>query len=190
MFLPEVMRDGPMGEWQNPWDVVDGFKGPNLSQAHYPHLKTLMLEHHWNQYAPADPCNPLWAGGTYEGCEPYYFNAAFVSKPATLFYDGSTRLLPNYEAFQADETVRQQTGYGLWNRTTYFGENGYFSDMAFENIQLSHHVLTTDGILGRDTIELNTHAQPPPAVQPQINFTFEYSPRLLDRSPMKMEAHR
>ena len=41
---------------------------------------------------------------------------------------------------------------GLWSRDTPFGANGYFIDLGFDGVPLSHHILTTDGILGRDTL--------------------------------------
>ena len=152
MFSPDVMRAEPDGGWQSPWTLLDGFQSPALSHALYPNLKTLMLEHHWNQDAPPDPCNPMMEGYWYGDCEPYYFNHALASAPATLFYDMSVRLLPNAEVLAADEQLIGQTGYGLWSRDTELGEDGYFSQFAYDDLQLSHHILTTDGILGRDTL--------------------------------------
>jgi len=159
MFDPAVMRAVPDGGWQDPWDAIEGHQCPGLYHALYPDLKTLMIEHHWNQNPPPDPCNPAFEEGTYDGCEPYYFNHALASEPATLFYDMSVRLLPNTEVLAADEWLINQTGYGLWSRDTPFGEDGYFSDVAYDFTQLSHHILTTDGIRGRDTL-------PPGALNP------------------------
>src|SRR5690606_35363008 len=102
MFNPGVLRAPSKGGYQNPWTVSGSFTTPSFSQVLYPHLKTHMLEHHWNQNAPDDVCNPHRASGTLAGCEPYYFNQGFNSEPATLFYDGSTRLLPNAEVIAAD----------------------------------------------------------------------------------------
>jgi len=155
MFDPAVMaHPGPDPEdgWHDPYGLDDGFESPGLYQAQYPDLKTQIIEHHWNQNAPTNPCNPNWEEGTYEGCEPYYFNHAYISIPATLFYDMSARLLPNAEVLAADEWMIKQVGYGLWSRDTPFGENGYFIDLGDDGTPLSHHVLTTDGILGRDTL--------------------------------------
>ena len=72
----------------------------------------------------------------------------------TLFYDGHIRLLPNTEVLFADFQVLAQSGQvdGLWHRGTSFGAGGYFIDSGFDGVPLSHHVLTTDGILGRDTL--------------------------------------
>ena len=154
MFQPDIMRPEPLGGWQNPWDTINGFESPGLWQVRYPDLKTQIMEHHWLQNAPADPCNPNFDGGVYDGCEPYYFNHALASEPATLFYDLSARLLPNVEALAADSLVMQQTGYGLWSRDTPFGESGYFGEQGYDLFSLSHHILTTDGILGRDTLHM------------------------------------
>ena len=153
MFSPQVMRASSAGGWQNPWNLADGFASPPLFAAAYPDLKTHMIEHHWAQNPPAD-CNPAFPNGTYDGCEPYYFNHGIDSAPAALFYDGHTRLLPNTEVLAGDQQVLKQTGGvdGLWSRDTPFGENGYFIDFGFDGVPLSHHILTTDGILGRDTL--------------------------------------
>jgi len=155
MFNPAVMAHpgpGEMDGWHNPYLLPGGFESPGFYNALYPDLKTQIIEHHWNQNPPPDPCNPNWEGGTYEGCEPYYFNHAYISIPAALFFDNSVRLLPNAEALWADEHMINQIGYGLWSRDTPFGEDGYFIDLGYDGTPLSHHVLTTDGILGRDTL--------------------------------------
>lgn len=161
MFNPEVMAapgEEPGSGFKNPWDLDDGFRGPGLYDAKYAHLKTLMLEHHWLQNAPADPCNPAIVNGTYGGCEPYYFNHGLASSPATLFYDGATRLLANTEAKAADELLRQDGGPGTWHRETPFGENGYLNETALDDVDLAHHVLTVDGIRGRDTLDAGAAA--------------------------------
>ena len=152
-FNAAVMRANAAGGYQNPWSLDDGFTSSGLDSAFYPDLKTHMLEHSWLQNAPADPCNPAFEEGYY-GCEPYQFNHAAASAPATLFYDGHVRLLPNSEVMAADDQVLEQTGGvdGLWHRATPFGEFGYLGDVSFDGTNLSHHVLTTDGIQGRDTL--------------------------------------
>jgi len=153
MFHPDVMRPEPEGGWQDPWSLDLGFQTPGLYQATYPDLKTFVIEHHWNQNRPPDICNPGFEPGTYGAacCEPYYFNHGLASAPATLFYDLSTRLLPNREVMTADTEVMKQTGFGLWSRDTPFGVDGYFNEYSYDGVELSHHILTTDGILGRDT---------------------------------------
>jgi len=155
MFNPAVMAHpgpGEMDGWHDPYLLTGGFESPGFYHALYPDLKTQIIEHHWNQNPPPDPCNPNFDGGTYDGCEPYYFNHAYISIPAALFYDNSVRLLPNAEVLAADEWMIDQVGYGLWSRDTPFGEDGYFIEYGYDGTPLSHHVLTTDGILGRDTL--------------------------------------
>jgi hypothetical protein len=150
MFCPEVMRSNAAGGFQDPWGLVlpDAFLSPGLFQATHPALKTMMIEHSWLQ-GPPSSCNPAFFG-----CTPYYFNQGLLSSPATLFYDGHVRLLPNTEAFAADQQVLAQTGGvdGLWHRGTPFGDDGYFIGLGWDGTDVSHHVLTTDGILGRDTV--------------------------------------
>jgi competence protein ComGC len=157
MFHPDVWRPNADGGWQAPWSLDHGYESPGLFQATYPNLKTHMLEHSWVQDPPAD-CNPVFS------CwEPYWFNHGIGSSPVTLFYDGSVRLLPNTEVFTADQQVLNQTNGvdGLWHRGTPFGTDGYFISSGFDGTPLSHHVLTTEGILGRDTV---SGAAPPPRV--------------------------
>ncbi len=153
MFSPQVMRAPSAGGWHNPWSLADGFASPPLAGAQYPDLKTHMIEHPWAQGPPAQ-CNPAFPNGCYDGCEPHYFNHGIDSMPATLFYDGHVRLLPNTEVLAADQQILKQTGGvdGLWSRDTPFGANGYFIDFGYDGTPLSHHVLTTDGILGRDIL--------------------------------------
>ena len=68
--------------------------------------------------------------------------------------DGHVRLLPNIEVVDADAQVLRQTAGvdGLWHRGTPLGTNGYFGEFSFDGTIVSHHILTTDGILGRDTL--------------------------------------
>ena len=154
MFHPDVMRANAAGGWQSAWDLDHGFESPGLFQAQYPDLKTHLIEHHWVQDPPAE-CNPAMEPLIdLLDCEPYYFNHGIDSTPVTLFYDGHVRLLPNTEVFAADQQILKQTGGvdGLWHRGTPFGEDGYFIQFGYDGVPLSHHILTTDGILGRDTL--------------------------------------
>ena len=154
MYHADVMRSNSTGGWQDPWSIDNGFESPGLFQASFPDLKTLMIEHHWLQSPPGD-CNPGFdpIGNPYE-CHPYLFNHGIDSSPVTLFYDGHIRLLPNTEVFAADQQVLKDTGGvdGLWHRGTPFGIDGYYIPFGFDDVPLSHHILTTDGILGRDTL--------------------------------------
>ena len=86
------------------------------------------------------------------GCEPYYFNQGFQSAPVTLFYDGSIRPTGVMEAMSSDRRSRAQSGHGLWSRDTPFTENGYFIDVGYDFAETSFHILTIDGVRGRDTV--------------------------------------
>jgi prepilin-type N-terminal cleavage/methylation domain-containing protein len=151
-------HDDPRSEryngWRDPWTLEAGFKSPAMSQALYPAQKTHMLEHHWLQGKLAD-CNPGIEGVTYAGCEPYYFNHAWESSPATLFYDGHVETTGVRATMRADGRVRQQTGeanWGLWSKDTPWGEDGYLSEYGYDQAATSYHILKTDGIRGRDVI--------------------------------------
>ena len=41
--------------------------------------------------------------------------------------------------------------YGLWSRDTQLGADGYYGQYAYDSlVDTSYHILTTDGIRGRD----------------------------------------
>jgi prepilin-type N-terminal cleavage/methylation domain-containing protein len=153
MYNPQVLsRNG----FRDPWDMPAGFRSPSMGQARYPNLKSHMLEHHWLQSPNAD-CNPGFDPGSYvSGCEPYYFNHGWESSPVTLFYDGHVAEIGVAEAIRADGKIREQSGddsWGLWSRDVPdWGEDGYLSDYAYDQSQTSFHILTTDGIKGRDAM--------------------------------------
>ncbi|MCP3902867.1 MAG: type II secretion system protein [Planctomycetes bacterium] len=157
MFAPSVFRhddsDDPAANgFRTPWSLAAGFKSPAMSQARFPDLKTHMLEHNWLQ-GRAVECNPGFAPGTYDGCEPYYFNHSWVSSPVTLFYDGHVGSVGVRDAMRADGRARAQTGestWGLWSKDTSFGDNGYLHEYGYDQADSSFHILTTDGIQGRD----------------------------------------
>lgn len=158
LFNPDVMRNVRRGGWQDPWSLPAGFRTPTYSQAVHPSLKTHMLEHHWLQNRRAE-CNPAFGGnGTYDGCEPFYFNHSWESVPTTLFYDGHVAPVGVREAEQADARHRQQVGdsqFGLWSRDTPFGgepDGGYYMGDGYDFASTSFHILTTDGIRGRDIV--------------------------------------
>ncbi|MDY7109461.1 MAG: prepilin-type N-terminal cleavage/methylation domain-containing protein [Planctomycetota bacterium] len=165
MFSPNVMRHPGPNEtdgWQDPFSLPGGFRSPSFSQALYPDLKTMMLEHHWLQQRRSE-CNSAFIGGTYDGCEPYYFNHGWESVPVGLFYDGHVESIGVREAIAADSRMVAQTDYedwGLWSRDTPFGgteepapDGGYFMELSYDTLSFtSFHVLTTDGIRGRDKL--------------------------------------
>jgi hypothetical protein len=134
--------------WNAPWLMPSGYKVPSVGQGKYPTLKTHMLEHHWLQNAKV-PCN-----ASFMGCEPYFFNHSYQSMPVTLFYDGSVRLMGVLEAMSSDRRAINQTPdeVGLWTRQTTAGEDGYLIPDGYDFAATAFHILTTDGILGRDTL--------------------------------------
>ena len=164
MFAPAVMaHPGPKESdgWHDPYSLVGGFHSPSMSQAMYPDLKTHMLEHHWLQQRRSE-CNPGFVGGTYDGCEPYYFNHGWESVPIGMFYDGHVESIGVREAIAADSRMLAQSDddeWGLWSRDSTFGgaddppSGGYFMDYSYDTLSFtSFHILTTDGILGRDKL--------------------------------------
>ncbi|MHC4127206.1 MAG: hypothetical protein ACYSUR_07045 [Planctomycetota bacterium] len=72
--------------------------------------------------------------------------------PATLFYDGSVRIMSVLEAMSSDRRHEQQAGYGLWTRDTTFLEDGYLIADGYDFAATSFHILTTEGVRGRDTL--------------------------------------
>ena len=152
MFSPDVMANPEQGGWTSPWELPGGFRSPAMSQALFPDLKTHMLEHHWLQNARLD-CNPGFAGGAYDGCTPFFFNNGWESVPVTLFYDGHIEGLGVREAEMASSRNLAQAGYNLWHdQIPGWMNDGYFSDMSYDWSNTSYHVLTTDGIRGRDKL--------------------------------------
>jgi prepilin-type N-terminal cleavage/methylation domain-containing protein len=146
LFSPRVFSDNGEGEfWTEPWTMPTGYTVPSFSQARYPSLKTNVLEFRWLQNTKV-PCNDAFLG-----CEPYYFNHSYRSIPVTLFYDGSVRLMSVMEAMSSDRRAESQAGYGLWSRDTTFEDDGFFISDGYDFAATSFHVLTIDGIRGRDT---------------------------------------
>jgi len=141
----------------DPWDMPAGFKCPTMGAAKYPDLKTHVMEHHWLQNTRPAQCNPAFPNGTYNGCEPYYYNGGHESVPMCAFYDGHIQGLGVQAAFDNNARVTiMNTGLaerGLWHRGTPMGANGYYmNESLWFNFlaQTSFHMLTTDGIYGRD----------------------------------------
>ncbi len=145
--LPQEQRG-----FQRPFSLPSGFRAPTLSQVSYPTLKTHMLEHQWLQNVEVE-CNAAFdPRASVLDCEPYYFNHALTSQPATLFYDAHVQLVGAHEAMLADNRHKNQVGYGLWSRDTPFGEDGYLIDFGYDFAETSFHILTTGGALGRDIL--------------------------------------
>jgi hypothetical protein len=141
------------------------FRVPAMSQARHPSLKTHMLENHWLQGRRGSSCIPGVTISPY-GCQPYYFNLAMDSAPCSMFFDGSVRVMGVREAAKGDMGVRETGGRGLYFRPGDEGfveaddlsVNGYWLEFAADSeaglsgAAVGYHILTKDGILGRDTI--------------------------------------
>ena len=83
LFSPDVFEGNPAAPglgYKDPLSMPGGLRVPAMSLARYSDLKTHMIEHHWLQNTHAD-CNPNFTPGTYDGCEPYYFNHGRESVP-------------------------------------------------------------------------------------------------------------
>jgi prepilin-type N-terminal cleavage/methylation domain-containing protein len=147
LYAPAVFSDNGSGVfWTAPWTLPTGYRIPSIGQSRYASLKTNVLEHHWLQN------QKLACNSAFFGCEPYYFNHSFQSMPVTLFFDGSIRLMGVLEAMSSDRRTQQQSGHGLWTRDTSLGEDGYLIPDGYDFSATSFHILTLDGIKGRDTI--------------------------------------
>ncbi len=150
MFHPEVFSDkyNQGLYWRSPFSFPEGFQSPTVSQAKYAALKTRMIEHNWLQNPP-EPCNQAFLD-----CVPYFFNHGHNSFPITLFFDGHIDSLSPFEAIRAESRVLAQTDgdQPLWSRDTSLGSDGYFTSDGWDFVQTSYHILTVDGIRGRDTV--------------------------------------
>lgn len=148
---PDVYRGVNQGGAQRADQLPAGHRSPNLSSATYPDLKTHMLEHYWLQNNPSESIP-----GT--GGVPWFFNMGPDSTPATLFFDGSCRMMSVREAVASSRRVVSQGGERLdANDPGCFGSGGYFQSYGYAGANTrgeinSYHVFTRDGIKGRDTI--------------------------------------
>ncbi len=158
MFSPAVMANPDKDGWVDPYSLDAGFRSPSMSQALYPDLKTQAIEHHWlqNMFGDGKECNPNVADGRYDGCEPYYFNHGYSSTPVCLFYDGHVEGVGQLRAEAAGNRNISNVDYGLWSIDTPMGgswgggDGGYFGSIRHDWTNISHTILTTDGIRGRD----------------------------------------
>ncbi|MBC23006.1 MAG: hypothetical protein CMJ32_03700 [Phycisphaerae bacterium] len=150
MFAPDVFSSAACasGSAGNYW-LPSGTRSPSVGMCTYPDLKTQMLEHNWLQFAEAD-VNPAFIGGE----TPYYFNAGYSSTPVALFFDGHVGAQSCADAMEADARASNQgNACGLWCRGTPLGNNGYYGQYAYDFlVDTSFHILTCNGIQGRDTI--------------------------------------
>ena len=121
-----------------------GYRSPPVSRCKYTSLKTRMIEHNWLQKPPNQITNPGFTGGT----TPWFFNHGYTSEPVSLFFDGHIELVGCLRAQQAEQRAGR-----LWSRNTPVGTTGYFGAQSYDFlVNTSFHVLTTDGIEGRDVL--------------------------------------
>ena len=120
------------------------FRSPPVSRCSHPSLKTRMIEHNWLQNTPDSLINMNFGGGT----TPWFFNHGYNSAPACLFFDGHIELVGCNRAQQAEQRAGQ-----LWSRNTPYGGEGYYGGQSYDFlVDTSFHMLTTDGIEGRDVL--------------------------------------
>ena len=167
IWSPSAMWNGEVHSrcgFKDPDSMPAGYRSPGVGQCRFPDLKTRMLEHHWLQN-PETAKNPNFSGND----PSWLFNQGYNSKPVTLFYDGHVAVVGVSDAMEADTRARKQINdnnicdfcpsqsgecqTGLWSRDTPNGQAGYYGDYSYDTIvSTSYHILTTDGIQGRDVI--------------------------------------
>ena len=124
-----------------------------------------MIEHHWLQNQESER-NPSFGGDD----PSWMFNQGYNSVPVTMFFDGHVAPMGVREAMDADGRTRKlheendicagcdpagDCQYGTWSRDTQYGATGYYQDTAYDTIvDTSFHILTTNGIKGRDFLTL------------------------------------
>ena len=69
-----------------------------------------------------------------------------------VVYDGHTETVGTRKAERADGRVQAQSGVGLWCRSTPWGLDGGNIGAGYDFADTSFHVLTTQGIKGRDIL--------------------------------------
>lgn len=164
MWAPTVL--GKKG-FVDPKTLAGAWRVPSQGQASFPDLKTRCIEHSFLQGARKDmrPTNPdaMSPAKRGDGGVPYFFNQGTYSSPNVLFFDGSVRTMSVRDAMDLDSRTKKQNGSSFveaagWVRGTPLGTGGYYGTGGDIDLELqgvggnSFHVLTTDGILGRDTV--------------------------------------
>lgn len=147
--------------WRNPNSFAGAYRSPTVGQCRFPDLKTCMIEHHWLQNQESTS-NPYFD----DEDSSWMFNQGYNSVPITLFFDGHVAPKGVREAMDADARARKlhaendicdgcdpvgECQLGTWSRDTQYGATGYYMDTSYDTfVDTSYHVLTTNGIQGRD----------------------------------------
>ena len=157
MWGVDVHRAPSAGGWQDPRDTTGGYASPSVDQCLHPDLKTRMVERWWIDGAPSR-FNPLFDTGADDGQVNrgfvpgvhWHSNLGHEARSQALFFDGSIATVRTGDAYE-DDLRHQKTsgGDGLWSRDTPMGPDGHYGDMGID-AATSFHLLTTDGIRGRD----------------------------------------
>lgn len=139
-----------------------GYRSPLMGMAVFPDQKTLVIEKLWLQNKQGPELNLNFATP-----RNWLFNEGYNSSPACLFLDGHVQLCGMNTAINDDKRASVQNasnagmcanGKGLWHRGTPCGANGWYTtgsgyDPLVDMKPTSFHMLTTDGILGRDILK-------------------------------------
>ena len=159
MWGIDVHRAESAGGWQDPRDLTGGYASPSVDQCLHPDLKTRMVERWWIDGAPSR-FNPFFDTGADDGQvnrgvvpgAHWFSNLGHEARSQTLFFDGSIATVRTGDAYE-DDLRHQKTsgGDGLWSRDTPMGTDGHYGDMGID-AATSFHLLTTDGIRGRDLL--------------------------------------
>lgn len=140
-----------------------GYRSPLMGMSTFPDQKTLVIEKLWLQNKGKAPEK----NNNCASPRSWLFNEAFNSSPACLFMDGHSQLCGMNTAVNDDKRVSVQNtsnsgmcsaGRGLWHRGTAMGPAGWYTatagyDPMIDMAPTSFHMLTTDGILGRDILK-------------------------------------
>ncbi|MFZ9880317.1 MAG: hypothetical protein ACO3QC_02815 [Phycisphaerales bacterium] len=139
MLNAGVLRARADGGFQDPASFADSYRSPAVAQCTHPSLKSRMTEYGWFRNAPVDGL---------------VFSAGRKSAPYTLFFDGSVQSVSMAQAEGDDLIVRlaSKSGDGLWSDDTPYGVGGWRPGGSFDGLATGFHMLTTDGILGRDLL--------------------------------------
>ena len=138
------------------------YKAPKMGMAAYPEQKTYMVEKLWLQNREGGETNFNCGGSK----RLWLFNEGYNSSPVCSFIDGhiaqigvSTAIADNKKVKFQNSSIPCPAGRGLWHLTAIpiLQQGGWFNpqfgyDGVVDSTPTSFHILTTDGILGRDIV--------------------------------------